>query len=87
MSPLHLWVAGQLQNPVDIRPDMSFDIECYGVEGVLHKDEDEDSRPIFEMRDILSDECAQSLINQVPSGWTSVYLLWNRGLSTSTEHY
>ena len=34
-SPLRVWVAGQLQNPVGTEDDF-VDVEHYGVEGVLH---------------------------------------------------
>ena len=69
-SPLRVWVADQLQNPVGIECDIA-DIEHYGVEGVLHEERDEDSRPIFEAPYTLSDHCLQSLRNQVPPGWSS----------------
>ena len=48
--------TGQLQNPVGIE-DEFVDVELYGVEGVLHDERDEDSRPIFEMPFALSDHC------------------------------
>ena len=69
-SPLRVWVAGQLQNPVGIE-DNFVDVEHYGVEGVLHDERDEDSRPIFEMPYPLSNHCLESLRNQVPSSWNS----------------
>ena len=69
-SPLPVWVAGQLQNPVGIEDDF-IDVEHYGVEGVLRDERDEDSRPIFEMPHTLSDHCLESLRNKVPSSWTS----------------
>ena len=65
-SPIRLWVSGQLQNPVGI--DLSSaKIDCYGVEGVLHDDGVEDSRPIFEAPVTLSDHCSQSLRSQMPT--------------------
>ena len=69
-SPLRVWVAGQLQNPVGIEDDF-VDVEHYGVEGVLHDERDEDSRPIFEMPFTLGDHCLEALRNQVPSSWNS----------------
>ena len=69
-SPIRLWVSGQLQNPVGI--DLSSaEIDCYGVEGVLHDDGVEDSRPIFEAPVTLSDHCSQSLRSQIPTNWAS----------------
>ena len=69
-SPLRVWVAGQLQNPVGIDSDI-VDTEHHGVEGVLRDERDVDSRPIFEMPYTPSDHCLQSLRNQVPPGWNS----------------
>ena len=53
-SPIRLWVSGQLQSPVGIELSMA-ELECYGVEGVLHEERVEKSRPIFEVPDALSD--------------------------------
>lgn len=69
-SPIRLWVSGQLQNPVGI--DLSStEFQSYGVEGVLHDDRDQDSRPIFETPVTLSNHCSLILSNQIPSDWTS----------------
>ena len=70
-SPLHVWVAGQLQNPVGIEDDF-VDVQHYGVEGVLHDERDENNGPIFDMPHgscALSNHCLKSLRNQVPSTW------------------
>ena len=48
-SPIRLWVSGQLQSPVGIELSMA-ELECYGVEGVLHEERVENSRPIFEVQ-------------------------------------
>ena len=72
-SPLHVWDAGQLQNPVGIEDDF-VDVQQYGVEGVLHDERDEDNEPIFDMPHgpyALSNHCLKSLRNQVPSTWNS----------------
>ena len=69
-SPLRVWVAGQLQNPVGIESDIA-DVDHYGVEGVLHVERDEDSRPIFEAPYTIRGDCLQSLAHQVPPGWNS----------------
>lgn len=68
-SPLRLWVAGQLQNPVGIGPT-SVDVEHYGVDGVM-RDREGDNRPIFEVPHIVSVHCLQTLGNQVPPVWNS----------------
>ena len=47
-SPLRLWFAGQVQNPVSL--DISLhDVNQYGVEGDIDNetDENEEGRPIF----------------------------------------
>ena len=38
-SPLRVWVAVQLQNPVGIESDIA-NVEHYGVEGILHEERD-----------------------------------------------
>lgn len=91
-SPLRVWLAGQLQNPVGLEDDF-VDVEHYGMEGVLHDERDEDSRPIFEMPHTLSDHCLESLRNQVPSSWNSsnygidVYLQALSIIENSNEHH
>ena len=69
-SPLRVWVAGQMQNPIGIESDIA-DIEHYGAEGVLHEERDLDSRPIFEVPYTLTAHSLQSLRNQVPPRWDS----------------
>ena len=91
-SPLCVWLAGQLQNPVGLEGEF-VDVEQYGMEGVLHDERDEDSRPIFEMPHTLSDHCLESLRNQVPSSWNSsnygidVYLQALSIIENSNEHH
>lgn len=65
-SPLRVWVAGQLQNPVGVEDNFG-GVELNGVKGVFHDRRDEDGRPIFEMPYALSNHCLESHRNQVPS--------------------
>ena len=91
-SPLCVWLAGQLQNPVGLEDDF-VDVEHYGMERVLQDERDEDSRPIFEMPHTLSDHCLESVRNQVPSSWNSsnygidVYLQALRIIENSNEDH
>lgn len=90
-SPLRLWVAGQLQNPIGITLNNEA-ISHYGTEG--HDDARdtlfEESRPIFEApSNVVSEECLQVLSDQIPASWNSqnhgidIYL---RALEIITNH-
>ena len=46
-SPLRLWVAGQLHNPMGIDDPVDIDPAYYGLEGVIEEAEESD-RPIYE---------------------------------------
>ena len=69
-SPIGLWVSGQFQNPIGIDIP-STELQFYGVDGDLHDDRDEDTRPIFNAPVTLSNHCSQILSSQIPSHWTS----------------
>ena len=69
-SPIRLWVSGQLQDPVGIELSIA-ELQSYGAEGVLDEERVVDRRPIFEAPGALSEQCFESLRNQVPSNWTS----------------
>ena len=71
-SPIRMWVAGQLQNPVGIEL-RSEAIPHYGIEGFINDDDDDGSgRPIFDPPSFqLSDNCRQQLNIEIPSAWTS----------------
>lgn len=70
-SPLRLWIAGQLQNPVGTEISSS-DLQYYGAEGVVQYESNGDGRPIFEFpTNLLSVNCSQSLRNDIPPNWTS----------------
>ena len=72
-SPIRLWVAGQLQNPVGIEL-RSEDIPYYGVEGFINDNEvgfDSD-RPVFDPPSFqLSNNCRQQLNIEISPTWTS----------------
>ena len=72
-SPLRLWIAGQLQNPVGIEQTAT-EIADYGVDGIIRNDGDGDSRPIFAPPPPsyqMSAACFAELNAEVPSQWTS----------------
>ena len=67
ISPLRLWISGQLQNPVgaDIPPE---NLELYGVEGNLEDDNIENERPIFvsPTDGVLDEDILECLHAQIP---------------------
>ena len=71
-SPIRMWVAGQLQNPVglELRSEL---IPHYGVEGFITEGGDDGSgRPIFDALSFqLSNDCRQQLNHEIASTWTS----------------
>ena len=72
-SPIRMWIAGQLQNPMGIELE-SEAINSYGVEGFVNDEAEEDSqgRPMFQAPSFqLSENCKQQLQTEIPSTWTS----------------
>lgn len=70
-SPIRMWVAGQLQNPVGLEL-RSEALVHYGVEGFVEDVGDRSGRPVFEPLSFqLSDNCRQQLNIEIPSTWTS----------------
>ena len=73
-SPIRMWIAGQLQNPVGIELRHN-EIDCYGIEGFINDYDVEDGsgRAIFDSLsfDVLSDDCKQQLHSEIPTTWTS----------------
>ena len=71
-SPIRMWVAGQLQNPVglELRSEL---IPHYGVEGFITEGSDDGSgRPIFDALSFqLSNDCRQQMNHEIASTWTS----------------
>ncbi|XP_076081010.1 uncharacterized protein LOC143051900 isoform X2 [Mytilus galloprovincialis] len=70
-SPIRLWLAGQMNNPIGTQNDLAVeDEEFYGVEGALF--DEENPRPIYHSLTFTpSHECKTELQEQCPSGWTS----------------
>ncbi|CAC5389517.1 unnamed protein product [Mytilus coruscus] len=70
-SPIRLWLAGQMNNPIGTQNDLAVEDEAfYGVEGVLF--DEENPRPIYHNLTFTpSHECRTELQEQCPSGWTS----------------
>lgn len=54
-SPLKLWVAGQMNNPIGIEFTHE-ELLCYGVEGFADDDLEENDRPIFSAPEVLFTE-------------------------------
>ena len=72
-SPIRMWIAGQLQNPMGIELE-SEAINSYDVEGFVNDEAEEDSqgRPMFQAPSLqLSENCKQQLQTEIPSTWTS----------------
>ncbi|KAJ7386861.1 hypothetical protein OS493_006894 [Desmophyllum pertusum] len=71
-SPIRMWVAGQLQNPVGIELRGEA-IPSYGVEGFIDDEaEDGSGRPIFDPPSFqLSDNCREQLSIEIPATWIS----------------
>ena len=66
-SPLRLWVAGQLHNPMGIDDPVDIDPAYYGLEGVIEEAEQSD-RPIYEAPTTFVDnECLDLLQQTVPN--------------------
>ena len=71
-SPIRMWVAGQLQNPVGV--ELTHEAtNYYGVEGFIDDGGGDGSgRPVFEALSFhLSDNCRLRLNHEIPVGWTS----------------
>ena len=71
-SPRHLWMSGQLQNPVGINTDVE-DLTNYGVEGVVQDVQDnEDTRPVMDPPPFsLDQDCIIRLQQCIPKQWQS----------------
>ncbi|KAJ7380779.1 hypothetical protein OS493_007159 [Desmophyllum pertusum] len=71
-SPIRMWVAGQLQNPVGIELRGEA-IPSSGVEGFIDDEaEDGSGRPIFDPPSFqLSDNCREQLSIEIPATWIS----------------
>ncbi|KAJ7363480.1 hypothetical protein OS493_009635 [Desmophyllum pertusum] len=71
-SPIRMWVACQLQNPVGIELRGEA-IPSYGVEGFIDDEaEDGSGRPIFDPPSFqLSDNCREQLSIEIPATWIS----------------
>lgn len=69
-SPLHLWLLGQMQNPIGLEITAE-NLPLYGVEGHTSSASD-DGRPILDAPpSVLSEECQLALSTEIPSNWTS----------------
>ena len=75
-TPYQMWIAGQYQNPVGLSIAHE-DIVMYGVEEVI----DNDSRPVFEVPQVIDESCLQKLFDQVPSDIFQIIIV-----SMRTEH-
>ena len=67
-SPIRMWIAGQLQNPVGIELE-SEAINSYGLEGFIGDNDagDDSEGRVFQ----LNDNCMQQLQFEISSLWTS----------------
>ena len=72
-SPIRMWIAGQLQNPMGIELENEASND-YGVEGFINDEGEEDSqgRPMFQAPSFqLSENFKQQLQTEIPSTWIS----------------
>ena len=69
MSPLKLWVSGQMQSPVGVELEDA-DLEYYGVEGIIEDAtvpaNNDGGRPIFAAPYLMRDELLDHLNFSVP---------------------
>lgn len=90
-SPIRLFTAGLVNNPVDIP---ATDVENYGIEGNVHFDnEEENPRPIFVAPAIeINEQCQIQLDLHCPNNWNSsnfgidIYTKAVRILETHSTH-